>query len=132
MQRSVVAGALKQEVATTAFVFGSRMHVHEAVITAQVGICLRLSCLNNARTGVWGFRTFGRWEMFTLAVTSVVYYVCYHGVLEAAKSGVGGGTYFDILVVCLVGQFVSTFSGYGTYVYLLVSEQYESLVGAGG
>ncbi|CAM9739875.1 unnamed protein product, partial [Scytosiphon promiscuus] len=78
--------------------------------------------------GIWGFRTFGWWEICGFAVTSVVYYVCYHGVLEAAKGGVGGGAYFDILVVCLAGQFVSTFSGYGTYVYLLVPAYYTSLV----
>ncbi|CAM9151381.1 unnamed protein product, partial [Hapterophycus canaliculatus] len=78
--------------------------------------------------GIWGFRTFGRWEICGLAVTSIVYYVCYHGMLEAAKRGVAGGAYFDILVVCLAGQFVSAFSGYGIYVYLLVPSYYTSLL----
>lgn len=90
-------------------------------MSALVVLHLLLSCLISAFTGIWGFRTFGRWEIFGLAVTSVVYYVCYHGMLEAAKGGVAGGAYFDILAVCLAGQFVSTFSRYGFYVYLLVS-----------
>ncbi|CAN0208473.1 unnamed protein product [Ectocarpus sp. 6 AP-2014] len=79
--------------------------------------------------GLWCFRTFGRWQVFGLAVTSTVYYVCYHGMLEAAKSGVGGGAYFDVFAVCVAGQLVSTFSAYGTYIYMLVPGYYACLAG---
>lgn len=41
--------------------------------------------------------------------------------------GVPGGTYFDVLVVTLLAQAVSAFSGYGWYIYLLVSQQSNSV-----
>lgn len=41
--------------------------------------------------------------------------------VDAARMGVSGGTYFDILAVCLTAQAVSSFSSYGWYIYLLVS-----------
>lgn len=69
---------------------------------------------------LYNFRTFGRWQAFGLLVTSGAYYICYQGLVEAARMGVTGGTYFDILAVCLVGQAVSTFTSYGVYIYALV------------
>lgn len=56
-----------------------------------------------------------------LVFTSVIYYVCYQGVVDAARMGMPGGLYFDVLVVTLVAHFVSTFSSYGWYIFLLVS-----------
>lgn len=60
--------------------------------------------------------------------TSAIYLVCYHGVVDAAGMGMPAGLYFDILMVTLVAQFVSTFSSYGWYIYLLVSGQGHTLV----
>lgn len=54
-------------------------------------------------------------------LSSAVYYICYNGMVDAARMGVSGGTYFDILAVCLTAQAVSSFSSYGWYIYLLVS-----------
>lgn len=70
--------------------------------------------------GMYNFSSFGRWQAFGLLVTSIIYYICYQGVVEAARMGVPGGVYFDVLVVCLTGQAVSTVSSFGWYIYLLV------------
>lgn len=72
---------------------------------------------------VGNFKTFGRRQAVLLVVTSLAYYVCYHGLISSAKAGVPGGAYFDILCVCMAGQLVSIFSDfYGMLVFMLVSE----------
>lgn len=76
------------------------------------GVCSAV--LYKARSCSW-------WQAVGLLCTSVVYYVCYHGVVDAARMGVPGGIYFDLMVVTLVAQFVATFSSYGWYILLLVS-----------
>ncbi|CAM9952757.1 unnamed protein product, partial [Laminaria digitata] len=75
----------------------------------------------------YNYSTFGRWQAFGLLVTSAVYYICYNGMVDAARMGVPGGTYFDILAVCLTAQAVSSFSSYGWYIYLLVPGYYVSI-----
>ena len=71
-------------------------------------------------TVFYNYSTFGRWQVFGLLLTSTVYYICYNGMVDAARMGVSGGTYFDILAVCLTAQAVNSFSKYGWYIYLLV------------
>lgn len=76
---------------------------------------------------LYRLRTFGLWQAIGLLVTSALYYFCYHGVVDAARLGIPAGPYFDVLVVTLVAQFVSTFSTYGWYIYLLVRGWLEPL-----
>lgn len=56
-----------------------------------------------------------------LIITSAVYYTCYQGVVEAARMGIPGGSYFDILMVTLASQTLASFTIYGWYLLLLVS-----------
>lgn len=56
-----------------------------------------------------------------MVFTSVIYYVCYQGVVEAARMDAPAGAYFDILVITLLAQAVSTVSSSGWYIFLLVS-----------
>lgn len=71
---------------------------------------------------LYNHKTFGRWQALLLAATSLAYYICYHGLLSSAINGVPGGVYFDVLCVCIAGQFVTIFSDfYGMLVFMLVS-----------
>eukprot|EP00752_Nemacystus_decipiens_P017502 g15690.t1 len=79
---------------------------------------------------VYNYKTFGRRQAAILVVMSLAYYVCYHGLISSAQAGVPGGVYFDILCVCLAGQFVTIFSDfYGMLVFMLVPVYYLSSAG---
>lgn len=82
---------------------------------------LSLDAIYNSLSVLYNFRSVSWWHAVGLFVTSAIYYVSYHGVVEAAKMGIPAGTYFDLLVLTLLSQTVSTFSSYGWYILLLVS-----------
>ncbi len=72
---------------------------------------------------LYNFKTFGRWQALLLVATTLAYYICYHGLISSAMNGIPAGVYFDVLCVCIAGQFVTIFSDfYGMLVFMLVSE----------
>ncbi|CAM9766865.1 unnamed protein product [Ascophyllum nodosum] len=76
---------------------------------------------------LYNFRNISLWQVVGLLVSSIVYYICYQGLVDAARMGAPGGAYFDVLVVCLSAQVVGLFSSYGWYIYLLIPGYYSSV-----
>ncbi|CAM9471070.1 unnamed protein product [Discosporangium mesarthrocarpum] len=77
---------------------------------------------------IYKFKTFTRWHAVGFIGTSAVEYVCYHGLVEAAGVGVGGGSvYFDVMAVFTIAQLVCMFTEKGWYIFLMVPGYYLSL-----
>lgn len=96
-----------------------------------LSLCLAVSPSNALRymnashyvalVALYNFRSFTLRQTVGLLVSSIVYYICYQGLVDSARMAVHGGAYFDVLVVCLSAQVVGLFTSYGWYIYILVS-----------
>ncbi len=74
-------------------------------------LCLRL---------LWWYQSSSTWDYIFFFLFSILYLICYFGLIQSAKDNIQGEIYFDIFCVNFLAEIISTFTIWGRVILLLI------------